>query len=352
MGCGVRYVSRFHIEWAATTVTQPPPLAESITDAIGNTPMVELHRIVNGQSLHGRVLAKCEYLNPGMSKKDRIALEMVRQARQDGDLLPGQPVVELTSGNTGTGLAIACQALGHPFIAVISKGNTIERARMMQALGANVVRVDQAPDSPPNQVSGRDLELVEQRANEIVRQRCAFRADQFNLIGNVLAHEKHTGPEIWEQACGQVDVFVDFAGTGGSFTGVMRYMKKQNPKVRGYVIEPATAPALAGDPITHQSHKIQGGGYSMSDLPLLDRELVTGYLRVTDEQAMHCARLLACDEGIFAGFSAGANLAGAMQLLQGLERGRSVAMLVCDTGLKYLSTDLYPWQDDDHRTGT
>jgi cysteine synthase A len=133
-----------------------PPLASSIIDAIGRTPLVELHRIKEQLSFEGRLLCKCEYMNPGFSKKDRIALEMLREARRKGDLKPGETVIELTSGNTGTGLALACKAMGHPFVAVISRGNTIERARMMQALGAEVIRVDQAPGSPPNQVSGED----------------------------------------------------------------------------------------------------------------------------------------------------------------------------------------------------
>ena len=140
-----------------------PPLCSSILDAIGGTPLVELNRIKESLSLDSRLLAKCEHLNPGFSKKDRIALEMLREAKRKGELKPGQTVVELTSGNTGTGLALVCRATGHPFVAVISKGNTIERARMMQALGAEVIRVDQAPGSPSNQVSGEDLALVEER---------------------------------------------------------------------------------------------------------------------------------------------------------------------------------------------
>ena len=169
----------------------------------------------------------------------------------------------------------------------------------------------------------------------------AFHADQFRLEDNVLAHQGQTGPEIWEQSASRVTAFVDFAGTGGSFTGVMRALKERNPAVRGYLVEPASAPAPAGEPVTNQSHVIQGGGYSMDELPLLDRALVAGYLKVTDSAAMEAARLLAHQEGIFGGFSGGANLAGAVQVLQAGERG-AVAFLICDSGLKYLSTDLYP----------
>lgn len=321
-----------------------PPLASSIIDAIGRTPLVELNRIKEQLSFEGRLLVKCEYMNPGFSKKDRIALEMLREARRKGDLKPGETVIELTSGNTGTGLALACKAMGHPFVAVISKGNTIERARMMQALGAEVIRVDQAPGSPPNQVSGEDLALVEARTRELVQERSAFRTDQFLLEGNVLAHERYTGPEIWEQSEGKVDVFVDFVGTGGSFTGIMRALKRKNPEVEGYLIEPTTAPVLAGGPITEKSHRIQGGGYSKETLELIDRSLVSDYLRVSDEEAMEAARTLAREEGIFGGFSSGANLAGALQVLKRAP-GKTIAFLACDSGLKYLSTDLYPWRE-------
>lgn len=317
------------------------PLAGSITDVIGNTPLVELGRIVAARGLRGRLLAKLEYLNPGFSKKDRIALQMVRQAKADGRLKAGQTVVELTSGNTGTGLALVCRALGHQFVAVMSRGNTVERARMMRALGAEVILVNQAPGSVANQVSGADLARVEEKTREIVEQRSAFRADQFNLQDNVLAHERHTGPEIWEQAAGKVDAFVDYAGTGGTFTGVARYLKRQNPRLRAYVVEPAGAAVLAGKPVTNASHRIQGGGYSMANLPLLDRTLVSDYLQVSDEEAIQATRELAAEEGVFAGFSTGANLAAALQLLASRESGATVVFLACDSGLKYLSTDLY-----------
>lgn len=317
------------------------PLASSIAEVVGNTPMVELHRIVNKLNLSGRLLVKLEYFNPGFSKKDRVAREIMLEAAHNGSLRPGQTVVELTSGNTGTGLAIVCRAMGHPFVAVMSRGNTIERARMMAALGAEVVLVDQAPGSPPNQVSGADIALVEKRTRELIEERDAFRADQFRLHANVLAHQRHTGPEIWEQSQGSVDAFVDFAGTGGTFTGVASYLRSTKPSVRCYLVEPRSAAVLAGRTVASASHKIQGGGYSMDDLPLLDRSLVTEYLSVSDDEAIEAARIFASEEGIFAGFSSGANLSAAIQLLRDRERGGAIAFLACDSGLKYLSTDLY-----------
>ena len=319
-----------------------PSLSPSIIDAIGNTPLVELKRAVRILGLQGRLLAKLEYFSPGFSKKDRVALEMIREARRDGSLRPGQTVVELTSGNTGTGLAIVCRSLGHPLVAVMSRGNTPERARMMRALGAEVLLVDQAPGSPPNQVSGEDLALVEQKTGQVVRERQAFRANQFELAANALAHERFTGPELWEQSGGCVDVFLDFVGSGGCFSGVTRYLRGRNPKIRAYIVEPAGAAVLAGKPVQRSNHQLQGGGYSLADLTLVDRSLVSGYLQVTDDEAIAAARLLAAEEGIFGGFSSGANLAGAIQLLRKGEQGATIAFLVCDSGLKYLSTPLYP----------
>ena len=187
---------------------------------------------------------KLEYFSPGGSKKDRIALEIIREARASGELQPGQTVVELTSGNTGTGLAIVCRAMGHPFVAVISRGNSVERVRQMEAFGAEVVVVDQAEGAVDGQVSGEDLALVEERAAEIVARRGAFRVDQFRREANILAHERHTGPELWEQSEGQIDVFVDMVGTSGSFTGVARALRRLNPGLRAYVVEPAGAAVL------------------------------------------------------------------------------------------------------------
>jgi cysteine synthase A len=314
-------------------------LLHSVLGAIGNTPLVELSRLTRG--LEGRILAKLEYLNPGFSKKDRIALQMIEEAEADGRLQPGQIVVELTSGNTGTGLSIVCAVKGYPFVAVMSKGNSMERARMMKAFGAEVVLIDQLPESKPGQVSGGDLALVEEAAQRITRERNAFRADQFHLESSARGHYLHTAPEILKQANGQIDAFCDFLGTGSSFGGCAAAFKEYEPNILCYIVEPADAAILAGKPITNPNHRIQGGGYSMTGLPLIKQELIDGYLQVTDEEAMELTRRLAREEGIFAGFSSGTNVAAAIQLLETTCRGKTIVVLLSDSGLKYLSTDLW-----------
>jgi cysteine synthase len=312
----------------------------SVLDAIGNTPLVELSRIT--RTLPGRILLKLDYLNPGFSKKDRVALGIIEDAEQSGALLPGQTVVELTSGNIGTGLAIVCSIKEYPFVAVMSRGNSRERAQMMRVLGAEVVLVDQAPGGQSGQVSGEDLKLVESQAEKITRERRAVRADQFVCDGNWRAHAKTTAPEILKQA-GHIDAFCDFAGSGGTFRGCAQALRAANPRTRCYVVEPTGAAALAGQTILRQSHRLQGGGYSISNLKFLQGFTVDGYLQVADDEAIICARRLAREEGIFAGFSTGANLAGALQLLRGSHSGQTVVTIACDSGLKYLSTDL--WSD-------
>jgi len=317
---------------------QGQPLSSAI-EAIGNTPLVRLSRLTKG--LDGQILAKLDYLNPGLSKKDRIARQIIEDAESENRLKPGQTVVELTSGNTGTGLAIVCGTKGYPFVAVMSKGNSMERARMMSALGAEVILVNQLQDSKPGQVSGGDLELVEKEAQRIVLERKAFRADQFRLSGNFRAHYLHTGPEFIEQSGGSIDAFCDFVGTGGSFAGCTAAFKAHNPRIRCFVVEPDGAAVLAKEPVTYPNHRIQGGGYSMPNLPLLQHEHIDGYLKVTDREAVDIARRLAREEGIFAGFSSGANVAAALYLLQTSFAGKTIAVILCDSGLKYLSTDLW-----------
>ena len=314
-------------------------MLSSVIEAIGNTPLVELSRFTG--NLDGRILAKLDYLNPGFSKKDRIARQMIDDAEKSGVLHPGQTVVELTSGNTGTGLAIVCAVKGYPFVAVMSRGNSIERARMMAALGAEVILVDQLPDSEPGKVSGGDLELVEKTAQRIVKDREAFRADQFQLDGNFRAHYLHTGPEFLRQSHNQIEAFCDFPGTGGSFAGCAAVFKEFNPEIQCYIVEPEGAAVLAGKPIYDPNHPIQGGGYSMPELKFINQDHVDGYLQVSNNEAINTARKLAKNEGIFAGFSSGANVAAAVQLLNGELKGSTIAVIINDSGLKYLSTDLW-----------
>ena len=315
-------------------------IQSSVLETIGNTPVVSLSRITKNEV--GKILAKLEYLNPGFSKKDRPALQIIEDAEEEGLLRPGQSIVELTSGNMGTGLAIACSIKGYKFIAVMSKGNSPERAIMMSAFGAEVVLVDQRPDSLPGQVSGGDLELVEMETQRIAREKKAFRADQFKLWGNFRSHYLHTGPEFLEQADYKIDAFCDFVGSGGSFAGCATAFKEHNPSIRCYVVEPEGAAALSGEPVICPQHRIQGGGYSMRSLTFLNPEHIDGYLKVSDKEAIAAARQLAENEGIFAGFSSGANLAAAIKLLRGPCEGKTVAILINDSGLKYLSTDLWP----------
>jgi len=314
-------------------------LLPSVVEAIGDTPLVELSRLT--QNVDGRILAKLDHLNPGFSKKDRIARQIIEEAEADGSLAPGQTVVELTSGNTGTGLSIVCGVKGYPFVAVMSRGNSMERAVMMRSLGAEVILVDQSPTSTPGQVSGADLELIEAETQRLVKDRSAFRADQFRLASNFRAHYENSGPEFLAQSDYQVGAFCDFVGTGGSFAGCAAAFKEYDGSIKCYVVEPAGAAILAGKDVTDQNHRIQGGGYSIAELDFINPNHIDGYLEVSDEVAINVARRLAAEEGIFAGFSSGANVAAALQLLDGPCKGLAVAVFICDSGLKYLSTDLW-----------
>ncbi|MDR2528661.1 MAG: cysteine synthase family protein [Synergistaceae bacterium] len=312
---------------------------KSVLEAIGNTPLVDLERLVKHWKLDGRILAKLDSLNPSGSKKDRIALGMIRAAERKGLLKPGQTVIEETSGNTGNGLALVCSLLGYPFIAVMSKGNSIERVRICQAFGAKVVRVDQAPGSKPGAVSSADMDLVMAETERLTKELGAFCVGQFRNADNAAAQET-TGDEMWEQSGGKIDAIADFIGTGGGFTGIATAMRRRSPGVRCYVVEPENVPCYSGEKPKGGGHRIQGGGYGR-EVPFLDRSLITGCVGVSDDEAIEGARLLSGVEGIFCGFSSGAHAAAARKLLQGPEKGKTVAIVICDTGLKYLSTDLY-----------
>ena len=312
------------------------PVSESILDTIGRTPLVALDRLTSG--LNRRILAKVEFLNPGASVKDRIGLRMIEDAERRELIKPGDTVIEVTSGNTGMGVAVVCAVKGYRMIAVMSEGNSVERRQMMKAVGAGVELVPQAPGSKPGYVSGEDLALVEERADDLTRHLKAFRPDQFNNPGNVDAHEL-TGEEIWEQTDGRVDAFVSVVGTAGTFTGIARALKRHNADIECYAVEPATAAFLSGKKVTGEGHKLQGAGYNFIP-PLWQPELCDGFLTVTDDEAIRTVRRLGKKEGVFAGFSAGANVASALKLAGEMDEGAVVVTVLCDSGMKYLSTDL------------
>jgi cysteine synthase A len=319
----------------------PARLLPSVIEAMEASPLVALDRLTKAAGVEGRILAKLDYLLPGFSKKDRAARRIVGDARASGALAPGQTVVELTSGNMGTGLAIVCAVLGHPFVAVMSAGNSPERARMMRALGAEVVLVPQTPGGTPGNVSGADLDLVETEAQRLTRARNAFRADQFEREGNPAAHEDGTGAEILAQSGGAVTAFCDFVGSGGTLAGCARAFAAAGANIRCYAVEPEGAAAIGGGDISRPDHPIQGGGYLRADLTHLKGLKLAGTVTVSGEAARDTARMLARTEGIFGGYSGGANVAAALELLRGREKGGVVAVIIADSGLKYLSTDLW-----------
>lgn len=314
-----------------------PSVSSSILDVVGETPLIALDRFVGDSP--SRVLAKLESANPGLSVKDRPALQIIVDAEKQGLIHPGDTIIERTSGNMGTGLALASLIKGYKLVVVMSAGNSVERQKAIRALGAKVVLVPQATGKP-GQVTGADLRRVEDVTDQLTRKLKAFRADQFKNPSSVKAHEKGTGPEIWKQTGGKVDVFVSVVGSSGTFTGVSRFLKKQNAAVRCVAVEPTNASILSGKRKTPGRHKLQGVGY-MEVPQLYDRALVDEFVRIGDREAMETARRLGRTEGILAGYTSGANVAAALRIARASQRPVTVVTIITDSGLKYFSTDLY-----------
>ena len=304
----------------------------TILDLIGNTPLVALDRVHDGP---GRIVAKAEFMQPGGSVKDRAAKAVILAARADGRLLPGGPVVEMTSGNMGAGLAVVCAALGHPFVATMSAGNSPARARMMEGLGARVVLFPQV-DGQPGQVTGADVAAAAEEAERIAGADGGFYVDQFNAAEAVAAHETTTGPEILTQNGGSVDAWVAAVGTGCTFIGVARALKAANPATLCAAVEPEGSAPLAGAPVTEARHIMQGTGYGLVP-PQWDGGLMDLSLTVTDTEVEDWRRKLAVREGLYVGFSSAANVCAAVRLLRSgrLRPDATVATVLCDTGLKY-----------------
>jgi len=311
----------------------------SITEAIGNTPLLRLDRLTAKLSIEGEIYAKLEHMNPSFSKKDRIAIGMIEMAEKKGLLKPGQPVLEVTSGNTGTGLALVCAAKGYRFICCMSVGNSVERVKMVHAFGGETVLVEQAPGAVKGKVSNADLILVEQEAERIAEKTGAYCINQFHNIDNSIAQES-AAIEMWEQSDGKLEVFADFIGTGGTFAGYARVFKSYNPSIRCYAVEPEGC-AFYGEKIhPGATHRIQGGGYA-KEVINVERKTIDGCVAISDEEAVDMTRKLASVEGVFAGFSSGANVAAAVKLLQGMEKGKKIGVVINDCGLKYISSTLF-----------
>jgi cysteine synthase A len=299
---------------------------------IGNTRLIELCRIHRGP---GRIVAKAEFLQPGGSIKDRAALAILEGARREGRLRPGQPVVEMTSGNMGAGLAVVAGVMGHPLTVTMSAGNSPQRAAMMEGLGARVVLVPQV-DGVPGQVTGADVTAAIYAARQIAEAEGAYYVDQFHNPHSVRAHEEGTGPELWAQLGGRVDAFVACVGTGGTFTGVARFLKRQRREIVCAAVEPEGAEMLAGKPVSKARHTLQGTGYGAVP-PQWDFDLMDLSIAIGDSEAAEGRRQLAHREGLHVGYSSAANVLAASRLLESgrLARDAVVATVLCDTGLKY-----------------
>jgi cysteine synthase A len=319
----------------ASSPRQTSPAATVTPSAlglIGNTPLLALDRIHRGP---GRLLAKAEFMQPGGSVKDRAARAIILAARADGRLAPGAPVVEMTSGNMGAGLAVACAVLGHPLVVTMSSGNSPQRARMLEALGAEVVLVPQV-DGAPGQVTGADVTAAAEAARRIAAERGGFYVDQFHAPDGVRAHAETTGPEIWEQASGRVDAWLAAVGTGATFLGVAAALRARNPRVICAAVEPEGCQPLAGLAVTKPRHLVQGTSYG-SIPPHWTDGLMDLSLAVTDQEVEGWRRALATQEGLHVGYSAAANVAATAALLRSghLPADATAVTVLCDTGLKY-----------------
>lgn len=302
----------------------------SVDQLIGGTPLLELCRLERQLDLGARVLVKLESFNPGGSVKDRVARAMLDDAEASGRLAPGGTIVEPTSGNTGIGLASVAAARGYRVIIVMPETMSAERRALMRAYGAELVLTEGA----------RGMAGAIEKANELVNEiPGAILAGQFTNPANPAVHEATTGPEIWRDTEGNVDLFVAGVGTGGTITGVGRYLKRQNPAVRVVAVEPAASPVLSGGQAG--PHPLQGIGAGFVP-EILDTEIYDEILTASGEDACAAARLLGRSEGVLVGISSGAALWGALTLARRPEnQGKTIVALLPDTGERYLSTTLF-----------
>lgn len=306
-------------------------LARDVLGAIGNTPLIELRKVVPEGS--ARVLAKLEWANPTGSMKDRMAAAAVRQAEADGRLQPGGTVVEYTAGTTGISLALVCAARGYGLEVVFSDAFSQEKRWTMQAFGARITDVASAN----GQINEALIKGMISKAAEISQRPGHWYCDQLNNH-DAIAGYVPLGEELWRQSDGRIDAFVHAVGTAHSIHGVAQALWRHDPRIRIVAVEPAESAVLLGQP--SGSHRIEGIGIGFIP-PLWRPELVNQILTVSTREAREMARRLAREEGIFAGVSTGANVVAALRVAGGLGAGATVATIIADSGLRYLSTDVY-----------
>lgn len=303
-------------------------IANDITELMGNTPLVKLSKIT--KDVEAEIVGKLEFFNPTGSIKDRIGVSMITEAEKKGFLKKDSVVVEPTSGNTGIALAFVCAVKGYRLVLTMPDTMSIERRKMLEAFGAEIVLT---PGS-------EGMKGAIKKAEEIVKKNCkAFMPQQFNNPANPEIHRKTTALEIWKDTDGKVDILVSGVGTGGTITGVAEVIKKRKPSFKAIAVEPANSPVLSGG--EPGPHKIQGIGAGFVP-DVLNRDIIDEIIKVTNEDAMICARRLAKEEGIFAGISSGAAVWAAIKVAKRKEnKGKLIVVIFPDLGDRYLSTELF-----------
>lgn len=305
-------------------------IAKSLTDLIGNTPLLELSNYNRNNDLEATIIAKLEYFNPGGSVKDRIAYAMIKDAEDRGLINPDTTIIEPTSGNTGIGLAWVAAAKGYRLIITMPETFSIERRKLMAALGAEIVLTPGAEGMPGA------IKKAQELASEIEN---SFIPQQFENPANPEFHRNTTAEEIWRDTDGKVDIFVAGVGTGGTITGVGEVLKKKNPDIKIVAVEPADSPVLSGG--QKGPHKIQGIGAGF--IPkILNMEVIDEIFKVENENAFETSRKLAKSEGLLVGISSGAALYAATQIAKRPEnKEKTIVVILPDTGERYLSTELF-----------